>query len=65
MATMYENLCGNSVDKDRVDISLTVHSHAILKMVKSMCIGIKKNQMHTNEMSTLRHPHSCHINFRT
>jgi hypothetical protein len=31
-------LCG----WDRVDISLTVHSRAILKVVKSMCNGIKK-----------------------
>jgi hypothetical protein len=37
MASMYENLCGNCV----VDISLTVHSRAILKIVKSMCNGIK------------------------
>jgi hypothetical protein len=29
-------LCG----QDRVDISLTVHSCAILKVVKSMCNGI-------------------------
>jgi hypothetical protein len=42
--------CGNYVRKfmwqlcgwDRVDISLTVHSRAILKVVKSMCNGIKK-----------------------
>jgi hypothetical protein len=32
----------------RVDISLTVHSRAILK---SMCNDIKKNQMHAYEMS--------------
>jgi hypothetical protein len=31
-------LCGY----DRVDISLTVHSRAILEIVKSMCNGIKK-----------------------
>jgi hypothetical protein len=31
-------LCG----QDRVDISLTVHSRAILKVVTSMCNGIKK-----------------------
>jgi hypothetical protein len=31
-------LCG----LDRVDISLTVHSRAVLKIVKSMCNGIKK-----------------------
>jgi hypothetical protein len=41
MATMYENVCGNCVN-DTVDISLTVHSHAILKIVKSMCNDIKK-----------------------
>jgi hypothetical protein len=35
----------------RVDISLTVHSRATLKTVKLMCNGIKKNQMHANEMS--------------
>jgi hypothetical protein len=34
-----------------VDISLTVHSCAILKIVKSMSNGIKKNQMHAYEMS--------------
>jgi hypothetical protein len=32
MATMYENLCGNCVGR----IELTVHSRAILKVVKSM-----------------------------
>jgi hypothetical protein len=37
---MYEYLCGNCVD--RIDISLTVHSRAILKIVKSTCNGIKK-----------------------
>jgi hypothetical protein len=36
---MYENLCGNSVGGCRVDISLTVHSRAILKIVKAMCNG--------------------------
>jgi hypothetical protein len=41
MASMYENLCGNCVG--RIDISLTVHSRAILKIVKSMCNGIKKS----------------------
>jgi hypothetical protein len=41
MATMYENVCGNCVGG--VDICLTVHSRAILKTVKSMCKGIKKN----------------------
>jgi hypothetical protein len=35
MASMYENL-------DRIDIYLTVHSRAILKIVKSTCHGIKK-----------------------
>jgi hypothetical protein len=30
MATMYENVCGNSIE-------LAVHSRAILKIVKSMC----------------------------
>jgi hypothetical protein len=50
MVTMYENLCGNFVNH-RVDISLTVHSRAILKIVKSKCNGIKKNQMHAYEMS--------------
>jgi hypothetical protein len=33
---MYENLCGNCVHR----IELTVHSRAILKIVKSMCNGI-------------------------
>jgi hypothetical protein len=28
---------------DRVDINLTVHSRAILKIVKSMCNGKKKS----------------------
>jgi hypothetical protein len=46
----------------------TVHSRAILKIVKSMCNGIK-NQMHAYEMSYKcqlypTHTHSCHINFR-
>jgi hypothetical protein len=57
-------LCGQG----RVDISLTVHSRAILKTVKSMCNDIKKikctlMKCHTN--ATLPHPHSCDINFRT
>jgi hypothetical protein len=47
---MIVNKYGNYVRKfmwqlcrwDRVDISLTVHSRAILKIVKSMCNGIKK-----------------------
>jgi hypothetical protein len=39
MATMYENLSGNSVGR----IELTVHSCAILNSVKSMCNGIKKS----------------------
>jgi hypothetical protein len=47
MAAMYEDLCGNCVG----EISLTVHSRAILKTVKSTCNGIKKNQMHAYEMS--------------
>jgi hypothetical protein len=42
MATMYENLCGNCVGRT-VDISLTVHSRAILKIAKSICNGIKKS----------------------
>jgi hypothetical protein len=53
----------------RIVIYYAVHSRAILKIVKSMCNGIKKNQMHAQEMSykcrlypTL---HSCHINFRS
>jgi hypothetical protein len=50
MATMYENLCGNCVDRIE-DISLAVHSGTILKIVKSMCTGIKKNQVHAYEMS--------------
>jgi hypothetical protein len=46
-------LCG----KGRVDISLTVHSHAILYVVKSMCNGIEKikctlMKCHTNVNST-------------
>jgi hypothetical protein len=59
MTTMYENLCDNSVGR----IELTVHRRAILKIVKSICNG-KKKQMHAHEMSSLLHPHSCHINFR-
>jgi hypothetical protein len=35
-----QKLCGNSVG--RIDIFLTAHSRAILKIVKSMCNGIKK-----------------------
>jgi hypothetical protein len=64
MATMYENLCGNCVG----EISLTVHSRAILKTVKSTCNGIKKNQMHAYEMSYKCQPTpptQLHINFRT
>jgi hypothetical protein len=38
MATVYENLCGNCVGR----IDLTFHSRAILKIVKSLCNGIKK-----------------------
>jgi tRNA U54 and U55 pseudouridine synthase Pus10 len=72
MTTMYENVCGNCVDRIRVDISLTVHSRAIFKIVKLMCNVIKKNQMHTYEMSykcqlcpthtfaTYIFVHSCH-----
>jgi hypothetical protein len=45
-------LCGY----DRVDISLTVPSSAVLKIVKSMCNGTKKNQIHTYEMS-----YNCHV----
>jgi hypothetical protein len=46
-------LCGS----DRVDIFLTVHSRAILKIVKSMCNGIKQikctlMKYHTNVNST-------------
>jgi hypothetical protein len=38
MATMFENLYGNCVGQShRVDISLTVHSRAIFKIVKSTC----------------------------
>jgi hypothetical protein len=53
MATMYENLCGNCVG----EISLTVHSRAILKTVKSTCNGIKKikctlMKCHTNVNTT-------------
>jgi hypothetical protein len=56
--------CGNYVRKfmwqlcgsGRVDISLTVHSRAILKTVKSMCNDIKKIKCtlvkcHTNDNS--------------
>jgi hypothetical protein len=43
MATMHKNVCGNCVDR----ISLTVHSHAILKTVKSMCNDIKKSNART------------------
>jgi hypothetical protein len=61
MASMYENL-------DRVDISVTVHSREILKIVKSTCHGIKKTNARlcsVIEMSILPHSHSCHIYFRT
>jgi hypothetical protein len=56
MATMYENLCGNCVDRIE-DISLAVHSGTILKIVKSMCTGIKRikctlMKCHTNVNST-------------
>jgi hypothetical protein len=52
MATMYENLWGNCVG-----ISLTVHSRAILKTVKSVCNDIKKikctlMKCHINDNST-------------
>jgi hypothetical protein len=53
------------------NISLTVHSRAILKIVESMCNGIKKikctlMKYHTNINSTPpRHPHSFYINFPT
>jgi hypothetical protein len=47
-------LCGSD-RVDNVDISLTVHSRAILKTVKSMCNGIKENQMHAYEMSYPTH----------
>jgi hypothetical protein len=54
---MYEHLCGNCVGSIAIDIdiTLTVHSRAILKVVKSMCNGIKKNQMHAYE-------NKCHTN---
>jgi hypothetical protein len=72
MATMYENLCGNSVGRIEL-IFLTVHSRAILKIVKSMCNGIKKIKCTQYEMSykcqlypthtvaTYIFLHSCHI----
>jgi hypothetical protein len=51
---------------DRVDISLTVDCRAILKIVKSMCNGIKKikctlMKCHTNVNSTppTQLPHRC------
>jgi hypothetical protein len=47
-------LCG----WDRDDISLTGQSRAILKTVKSMCNGIKKNQIHAYEMSYKCQPYS-------
>jgi hypothetical protein len=68
MATMYENLWGNSVGRIELTFPLTVHSRPILKIVKSMCIGIKKSNSrlrNVTQMSTLPHPHSCHMNFRT
>jgi hypothetical protein len=74
MTTMYENLCGNCAGRieswDRVDISLTVHSRAVLKIVKSMCNGIKKitctlMKCHTNVNFTpftqLPHKFSLHV----
>jgi hypothetical protein len=52
MATMYENVCGNCVGRiEFVDISLTVHSRAILKIVQIKQQWYKKNQMHACEMS--------------
>jgi hypothetical protein len=47
-------LCGY----DRDDISLTVHSRAILKIVKSM--SNVKCQMHANEMSYNCQPYPTH-----
>jgi hypothetical protein len=52
MATMYENnLCANSVGRIEYDISLTVHSSAILKSRQLNAQWYKKNQMHAYEMS--------------
>jgi hypothetical protein len=43
MATMYKNVCDNCVGRiESVDISLTVHSRAILKIIKSMCNSVIK-----------------------
>jgi hypothetical protein len=54
---------------DRFDISLTVHSRTIFKIVKSTCNDKEKIECtlmkcHANVDSTL-HPHSCDINVRT
>jgi hypothetical protein len=43
-------LCGY----DRVDIALTAHNRTILKIVKSTCNGIKKNQMNAYGVSYKR-----------
>jgi hypothetical protein len=52
---MYENLFGNSVG--RIEwIFLTVHTRAILKIVKSMCNGIKKSNARCNDLNTLLFP---------
>jgi hypothetical protein len=42
MVTMYENVCSNSVGRIELTFFLTVHSRAILEIVKSMCNSIKK-----------------------
>jgi hypothetical protein len=65
MATMYENLCGNSARR----VDMTFHKcafdfffvplHIDLTIFKTALLGTVK------EMSTLSYPHSCHINFRT
>jgi hypothetical protein len=66
MATMYENVCGNCVgrveSRGRVDISLTVHSRAILKTVKSIHIvvfnDIRAVSVTFNMLLQIVHTHS-------
>jgi hypothetical protein len=55
-------LCG----WDGVDISLTVHSRTILKIVKSTCNGIKKSNVRLGnviQMSTVPDPHNCTFSY--
>jgi hypothetical protein len=62
---------GNCVGRIELTFLWTVHSRAILKILKSMCNDIKKikctlmKRQYVIQMSTLPHPNSCYINFRT